>query len=382
MSLTSEQYIEQLSVELKKLAGKLPLGFEYLRLTGQSPHPGGVDYMGQTATRAMYSDLWVWLNENKPDAIVSEEEWQSLYISQNGNVAKYSTGDGATTFRFPRVVGYFKGSDAVSEVGKYMKEGLPNITAAYINNGIGNQAGYTGAFYSNETRSMSYAVHNATTADIPLLSFDASRSSSVYSDDCQHVIPETITVVMGVIAFGVVGSIGESTEEGIVAELGEHRAKLGELESGVANAVPAGTVIAFAANKAPDGFLLCNGATVSCTTYAKLYEAIGTTYGTGDGSSTFALPNLTDKFIQGSGTAGTSKEAGLPNITGTFATEGSLDKSAPTGAFYRTGTSTRGAPGDGTDHIIGLDASRSSAIYGASDTVQPPALTMRYYIKY
>lgn len=148
--------------------------------------------------------------------------------------------------------------------------------------------------------------------------------------------------------------------------------------------VPVGSVIAFAANSAPTGFVLCNGAAVSRTTYSKLFAVIGTTYGAGDGSTTFALPNLTDKFIQGSGTAGTSKVAGLPNITGFFHAD--YKSSATTGAFYNNANASKvtGLAGASGSHAAGInfDASRSSGIYGKSTTVQPPALTMRYYIKY
>lgn len=56
--------------------------------------------------------------------------------------------------------------------------------------------------------------------------------------------------------------------------------------------VPVGTIIACAVNDAPEGFLPCNGAAVSRTTYADLYEKIGTTFGTGNGSTTFNLPNV------------------------------------------------------------------------------------------
>ena len=110
------------------------------------------------------------------------------------------------------------------------------------------------------------------------------------------------------------------------------------LQSQISKAVPAGTVIAFAANKAPDGYLLCNGAAVSRTTYATLFSAISTTYGAGNGSSTFALPNLTDKFIQGSGTAGTSKAAGLPDHNHKFGhTQSLYYTTVGYDAFYTTG---------------------------------------------
>ena len=149
---------------------------------------------------------------------------------------------------------------------------------------------------------------------------------------------------------------------------------------------PVGTVIAFAANSAPSGYLLCNGAAVSRTTYAALFATIGTLYGAGNGSTTFNLPNLTNRFIQGSGTAGTEKAAGLPNITGDtplFTIPGAMTYA---GAFSASGNNGRGYLSStntgGTTNGVKLDASASNPIYGASETVQPPALTMRYYIKY
>lgn len=155
---------------------------------------------------------------------------------------------------------------------------------------------------------------------------------------------------------------------------------------------PIGTIFAFAGNDIPSGYLPCNGGAISRTTYADLFAVIGTTYGAGDGSTTFNLPNLTDKFIQGSDTAGTVKSAGLPNITG-FVTEGVCYDVAGTnstsyaeGAFYSSGhgefkySSANSYPVPWSN--LHFDASRYSAIYGNSDTVQPPALTMRYIIKY
>lgn len=62
---------------------------------------------------------------------------------------------------------------------------------------------------------------------------------------------------------------------------------------------PAGAVLAFAGSAVPTGWLLCNGQTVSRTTYPALFSAIGTTYGAGDGSTTFALPELRDRTIFG-----------------------------------------------------------------------------------
>ena len=65
--------------------------------------------------------------------------------------------------------------------------------------------------------------------------------------------------------------------------------------------VPVGSVFWLAAQTAPEGYLICNGSAVCRTEYADLFAAIGTTFGTGDGSTTFALPNLQAAFIRGAG---------------------------------------------------------------------------------
>jgi len=62
---------------------------------------------------------------------------------------------------------------------------------------------------------------------------------------------------------------------------------------------PPSLVAAFARSSAPLGWLKCNGAAVSRTTYASLFAAIGTTFGAGDGTTTFNLPDLRGEFIRG-----------------------------------------------------------------------------------
>ena len=163
--------------------------------------------------------------------------------------------------------------------------------------------------------------------------------------------------------------------------------------------VPVGCVQAFAGNTLPNGWLLCDGSAVSRTDYADLYSVIGDTYGAGDGSTTFNLPNLVDKFVEGSATAGTVKTAGLPNITGYASQIGSvyghnyglrMNDTVFGGALKKGSDTAVGSYWDypyvGEDHdtisVLDFDASSSNAIYGASNTVQPPSVTMRYIIKY
>jgi phage-related tail fiber protein len=63
--------------------------------------------------------------------------------------------------------------------------------------------------------------------------------------------------------------------------------------------VPTGSVIYVAQNTAPTGYLKANGAAVSRTTYADLFTAIGTTFGAGDGSTTFLVPDIRGEFMRG-----------------------------------------------------------------------------------
>ena len=74
-----------------------------------------------------------------------------------------------------------------------------------------------------------------------------------------------------------------------------------------------GVVQLFAGSTAPSGWLICNGQAVSRTTYAALFAVIGTTYGAGDGSTTFNVPNLVNKTVRGSNSLG--KTGGADTVT-------------------------------------------------------------------
>ena len=63
--------------------------------------------------------------------------------------------------------------------------------------------------------------------------------------------------------------------------------------------VPPGTVVAFGAASTPSGFIHCNGAAIDRALYSDLFAAIGTTFGTGNGSTTFNVPDLRGSFIRG-----------------------------------------------------------------------------------
>ena len=73
------------------------------------------------------------------------------------------------------------------------------------------------------------------------------------------------------------------------------------LQALITKSVPTGSVFWLASQSIPTGFLLADGSAVSRTEYANLFKVIGTTFGTGDGSTTFNLPNLQAAFIRGAG---------------------------------------------------------------------------------
>jgi microcystin-dependent protein len=84
---------------------------------------------------------------------------------------------------------------------------------------------------------------------------------------------------------------------------------------GTVGAVPAGAVMPFAGATAPAGWLLCYGQTVSRSQYGELFAVLGTTYGSGDGSTTFGLPDLRGRVVAGVDNMGGSAASRLTSTT-------------------------------------------------------------------
>lgn len=184
----------------------------------------------------------------------------------------------------------------------------------------------------------------------------------------------------------VISHANVSTQElnalnGYVAGAGSIESRMGDLERGLT-----GEIKWFAGTSVPAGYLLCNGTTVSRTTYARLFAAIGTTWGNGNGSSTFTLPNLINRVAWGGITSGAYKDAGLPNITATIYTSVSANEGAKVSGAVKVGSGTTTDGTGGGYAVTGreatIDASLASSIYGKSSTVQPPAATLMPVIRY
>ncbi len=123
-----------------------------------------------------------------------------------------------------------------------------------------------------------------------------------------------------------------------------------------------------------DYLLLCDGSQISAELYPELAAVL-------DGNT---LPDLLGRFLEGAGSAGEYKKAGLPNITGYFNSDICGGKNVG-GAFYATiwRLSTGiASEKNNEDWKVQLDASKSNPIYGNSTTVQPKSMTVKYYICY
>lgn len=150
--------------------------------------------------------------------------------------------------------------------------------------------------------------------------------------------------------------------------------------AGGAEIIPSGTIVAYGGASAPTGWHLCDDTALSRTTYARLFAVIGETYGNGDGSSTFNVPDLRDRVPLGKGTN---------NSTLGTATTGAAASSVMASATVSgetTGASTTGSDGDGdltvptaTFASSAKDSATASAVTGvtqAAHTHTIPALTV------
>lgn len=116
---------------------------------------------------------------------------------------------------------------------------------------------------------------------------------------------------------------------------------------GKSSGVPSGSLMAYGGGSAPAGWLLCDGSAVSRTTYASLFTAISTTFGVGDGSTTFNLPDARGRVLAGKdnmgGTAASRITSGGSGITGTtLGATGGAETHTLTGAQSGTAAHTHG----------------------------------------
>jgi microcystin-dependent protein len=163
-------------------------------------------------------------------------------------------------------------------------------------------------------------------------------------------------------------------------------------------AIPSGAMLMWGTSSAPSGWLLCDNTAVSRTTYADLFAVIGTTFGVGDGSTTFNLPDYRQRFPLGKAASGTgSTLAGTGGTidhlhtadpaSATSTSAGSHNHGGATGTPSATvaATNLTGSAASTTHtHSISTDGAHTHDVDIASfntGTANPPFLSINFIIK-
>ena len=322
----------------------LPVG-TMMFWAGTNPPEYFIEPAGQTLLRTTYSDLYQYA------------------VSNNliGDGKLFGEGDGSTTFTIKDLRNQFiKIGSSSDVVGRLEAEGLPNITGTI---GGCSDPDTSGAFYQS-----AHGRFGGQGAGAPrhMTYMDASRSSSIYGKST-HVTPRNVALKLILKA--------KATPPN--------------------KTVPTGSIMDYTGTSAPDGFIIANGAELSRTTFADLYtwavsnnllvdqSKIPSTahafYGTGNGTTTFTIPDLRGVFRRGAdlqsdrgaSTVGTYQPDGLPNIKGSITITGYT--LAPNNGFTTTGfvsTSNKktgwmasGFYSGSVDATTSFDASKSSSVY-------------------
>lgn len=168
------------------------------------------------------------------------------------------------------------------------------------------------------------------------------------------------------------------------ADMNEIKSVVNAAVGAIGENSPTGMISLFAGSTAPTGWLICDGTAVSRTTYADLFTAIGTTYGTGDGSTTFNLPNLKGRVPVGLDSTDTSFDA--LGETGGEKTHTLLEAEMPShthklGIAGTSGSSTYLITNYTTATRAELGSTGSTGGGGAHNNLQP-YIVMNYIIKY
>ena len=323
----------------------LPVG-SYMLWSGKNTPEYFIEPSGQTLLRSSYPELW-------------------KFAQENGLVGTlFGSGNGSTTFTVTDIRGHFISiANSNEKVGMFTEAGLPDHNHSYTAKSYwGADPGGVRAMWSAGDSSRGSATGTFT---------NASQSNPIYGKS-DTVMPAN---------WGL-------------------KLILKALPTPPSNAVPTGTILDYTGSVAPDGYIIANGAEISRSTFSQLFQwavannlikdqsTIPTTahgyYGTGDGSTTFTIPDLRGVFTRyvdlasnrGGANLGVYQVDGLPNITGTAikASSGTMTNGIISGAFYTTkNTNTSWWTGTGySDEKVNVnfDASLSNSIYGNSDFVQ------------
>jgi microcystin-dependent protein len=164
--------------------------------------------------------------------------------------------------------------------------------------------------------------------------------------------------------------------------------------------VNTGIVVPWGSASIPSGFLECNGTAVSRTTYSALFAVVGTTYGVGDGTTTFNVPDLTDRtIVNKSNTKSLAQTGGANTVTPTGNISGSTGSTTLTTCQIPSHLHSSGAGGSTSVNACGNSSvsmsmntgstggggshshTLSANFVGSGNSVLQPYLVLIYIIK-
>ena len=163
---------------------------------------------------------------------------------------------------------------------------------------------------------------------------------------------------------------------------------MNEIKNTINTNTPVGVITAYAGDTAPNGWLICDGSAVSRTTYANLFSVIGTTYGTGDGSTTFNIPDLQGRVPVGYKSSDTSfdtigETGGEKTHTLTIDEMPSHKHGMPIDSYINTDAQTNYPQGG---HVrngsAGVNYDTNSTGGGQPHNILQPYIVMNYIISY
>lgn len=226
-----------------------------------------------------------------------------------------------------------------------------------------------------------------------LRSFDWALEKSIDGSKIKTATIDNDRIKQGVIAFDRLAAAAIANEQQAIAGTAKNLLMTPYLVAKaiaalIPPAMPTGMIFPWPGDTPPEGAIVADGRELSRTTYAGLFSIFGTTYGAGDGSTTFNVPDLDGRFIElttDAGSVGQFVEPGLPNIIGSSALDTTVEGNSliflASGAFSRDVVQASGSYASYQSvssvqrhGVFDFDASRSNALYGSGAVVQPSAI--------
>lgn len=209
----------------------LPVGHLYFSLEKIVP-VGSIPAFGGLYSRALYADLFAYAQEK--GLVISENEWQSIANANDGNCAYYSSGDGSTTFRVPKIPNTIVG-DVPSEVpvvGNGMALGLTN---GNTNGGLAYYEGHYPmiAVDSVYGKAVNNSLNVGTVTNGALgVTTEASKSGIVAKMSSTKTTGQWL-----IVAFGTISNIGNADVANVMQAVEQVQTSVGALEQGVGTAI-------------------------------------------------------------------------------------------------------------------------------------------------